>query len=589
MSEIVIGAGEQGEVTLDLNVLADTRLLIQGTSRSGKSGTLRRILEQSHGMLQHIVIDPEGEFATLREKFDYIVGAAEGGDFSPRAYLQGGERERRIRVEKLVTKILELRVSTVIDLYELKAHEQRDFVRLFSEALVEAPRRLRHPLLYAVDEVQLFIPEGEKAESATAVIDVAKRGGKRGIVTVYVTHRISGIRKDAVAMMINNMIGLTTLDIDMSRAGRQLGFAKPDWDRLSQLKKRQFFATGPAFNVGRVGMVYVADVETTMPKVGQGQLVAPPAPSAKVREVLAKLADLPAEAEQEAKSIEDLKRDNANLRREITIAKKEQRVEQVACGHEGEIARLEEVIDAKERELAVYAKLASEVTAAVGDFAEANEHRYLTELVKPTAPARRTERVRPAEQTQRTEPTQRTTQTRHAPPPPAEGLTGPEQRILNAIAWWEAMGVKTPSKQNVGFVAGYRVGKKVGGHYGNTLGALRANGLIDYPTPNVVELTIAGRKVAEAPDDMRTLADLQAAIFERLDGPERKVLQAIADAWPDALTKQEAGARAGYQVGEKVGGHYGNVLGALRTLGLVEYPKPGKVAATELLFPEGLR
>jgi hypothetical protein len=33
---------------------------------------------------------------------------------------------------------------------------------------------------------------------------------------------------------------------------------------------------------------------------------------------------------------------------------------------------------------------------------------------------------------------------------------------------------------------------------------------------------------------------------------------------------------------------YANNLGRLRTLGLIEYPTGGYVAATELLFPDGL-
>jgi DNA helicase HerA-like ATPase len=56
---------------VDLDRLLDTRLLVQANSGAGKSWGLRRILEQTHGAVQQFVIDPEGEFPTLREKFDY--------------------------------------------------------------------------------------------------------------------------------------------------------------------------------------------------------------------------------------------------------------------------------------------------------------------------------------------------------------------------------------------------------------------------------------------------------------------------------------------------------------------------------------
>lgn len=167
-------------------------------------------------------------------------------------------------------------------------------------------------------------------------------------------------------------------------------------------------------------------------------------------------------------------------------------------------------------------------------------------------------------------------------------LTGPESRILNALAWWEAIGVDAPVKGNVGFVAGYRVGKKVGGTFGNLLGQLRSRGFIDYPSSGTASLTDEGRQLAEAPDIMPTTQALHEAVFARLGGPEQRVLQAIIDTYPDAQTKQAAGATAGYQVGPKVGGTFRNILGGLRTLGLIDYPAPNSVVATALLFPEGL-
>src|SRR5438552_17261252 len=52
-------------VSIDLPTLLDTRLLVQANSGGGKSWLLRRLLEQSQGKVQQIVIDLEGEFATL--------------------------------------------------------------------------------------------------------------------------------------------------------------------------------------------------------------------------------------------------------------------------------------------------------------------------------------------------------------------------------------------------------------------------------------------------------------------------------------------------------------------------------------------
>jgi uncharacterized protein len=96
----------------------------------------------------------------------------------------------------------------------------------------------------------------------------------------------------------------------------------------------------------------------------------------------------------------------------------------------------------------------------------------------------------------------------------------------------------------------------------------------------------AGAAVARDPGIEPTNRGLQQAVFEKLDGPEKRVLQALVDVYPDALPKREVGERAGYTVGERVGGTFGNILGRLRSLGLIDYPSPGEAVATPLLFPE---
>ena len=53
-----------GERTfLDLPALIRSRLLVQANSGGGKSYLLRRLLEQTHGQVQQLVIDVEGELS----------------------------------------------------------------------------------------------------------------------------------------------------------------------------------------------------------------------------------------------------------------------------------------------------------------------------------------------------------------------------------------------------------------------------------------------------------------------------------------------------------------------------------------------
>ena len=58
---------------MDLEELLATRLLVQGNSGSGKSHLLRRQLEQSAPWVQQCIIDPEGDFVSLADRFGHVV------------------------------------------------------------------------------------------------------------------------------------------------------------------------------------------------------------------------------------------------------------------------------------------------------------------------------------------------------------------------------------------------------------------------------------------------------------------------------------------------------------------------------------
>lgn len=173
-------------------------------------------------------------------------------------------------------------------------------------------------------------------------------------------------------------------------------------------------------------------------------------------------------------------------------------------------------------------------------------------------------------------------------PVAADGLTGPEQRVLNAIAWWEAVGVASPPKVNVGIIAGWRVDKRLGGTFGSTLGSLKARDLIDYPGRGGVCMTEQGRLSAEVPDAAPTLTALHEAFYDKLDSSESRVLKILIECYPEQISKVDCGQRAGWQVDSRLGGTFGSSLGRLRAFGLIDYPSKGYVVATKLLFPEGL-
>jgi hypothetical protein len=289
-------------------------MLINANSGGGKSFCLRRLLEQSFGKIQHLVIDLEGEFSTLREKFDYLLVGKDG------------EIPANIRTSELLAKkLLQLKVSTIIDLSELKHPERITFVKRFLDSLINSPKELWHPLLVVIDEAHIFCPEGSKSESASAVIDLATRGRKRGFGCIISTQRISKLNKDAAAELNNVMTGRTGLDIDQKRAGELLGFAsKEDIRGLRNLGEGEFYCFGVAFNHPGVEKFVVGKVKTTHPDKTKGVEISKPSQTPdNIKKLLKDIIDLPKEAEEELKTLNDYKNKVRELKTKLTIAERQ--------------------------------------------------------------------------------------------------------------------------------------------------------------------------------------------------------------------------------------------------------------------------
>lgn len=243
-SEISLGAAETGgDVFLDVAKLMEGRALVQGVSGAGKSWTLRRILEQSAGMVQQIIIDPEGEFRSLAEHLGHLH--VDGQQLDGAAIAMLGHRVR------------EHRLSIVLDISDLSREDQMSAVAAFCHALIEAPREFWSPALVAIDEAHLFAPFGGQAAASSAVrkaaigavTDLMSRGRKRGLAGILATQRLARLAKSVVSEVQNFLIGGNTLDLDVRRAAETIGWeARKAFDRLPLLLPGNFVAVGPAFS-----------------------------------------------------------------------------------------------------------------------------------------------------------------------------------------------------------------------------------------------------------------------------------------------------------------------------------------------------
>jgi hypothetical protein len=249
-----LGTTHTGEpAELDLEELLSTRLLVQGNSGSGKSHLLRRLLEKSAGWVQQCVIDPEGDFVTLAERYGHVVVDA---------------NRTPAELARIAARIREHRASVVLDLEGLDAEVQMLCAAAFLNGLFEADRAHWFPMLIAVDEAHLFAPAmaGEHSDesrraSLGAMTNLMCRGRKRGLAGVIATQRLAKLAKNVAAEASNFLMGRTFLDIDMARAADLLGMDRRTAERFRDLETGNFVALGPALTRRPVA-IRIGPVET---------------------------------------------------------------------------------------------------------------------------------------------------------------------------------------------------------------------------------------------------------------------------------------------------------------------------------------
>jgi uncharacterized protein len=566
---ITIGKADDGKaVKLDIPRLIVSKMLITASSGGGKSYLLRKVLEQVSGHTQTIVIDVEGEFATLREKRDMVLAGP------------SGEVPAEVRSAGLLCRrLMELNLSAVIDISELTRSTKRDFISKFCTTMVELPRSLWRPCFVCIDETHEFAPEGEKSTSTDAVALLASKGRKRGYCLLSATQRLSKLDKDIAAECRNQLIGMMNLDIDRKRAADILGFGKERQTEIRDLsppgRDGEFFGFGPAFSHRGVFKMRGDEVETTHPEAGQGRLAKPPEASTKIKSVLSELADLAKKADEEARTLADAQKQIRELQRQLKAAPKPEAdpkaLERAHAAGKAEAAR-ESAAAVKERDR-IIGLLKGRMGKAAAQFSAALPLLNVNGEAEPkvTAPV-------PAPQVQTRQ------KTVVAPRIPekrsfdsssdSEVGQGGLRRMLVALAQ-RPQGM---SARQLGVRAGL---SSSSGTFGTYLGKARQAGWIEGDRGRIA-ITDAGLSALGSYDPLPSGRDLAAYWLRELgDSGAARILESLVESYPAALSKDELAEKSGLSASS---GTFGTYLSRLRTLELVE--GRGTLKASDELFAE---
>jgi hypothetical protein len=540
MSKILLGNAATGEpVYIDIPTLVSTRLLVTASSGGGKSETLRRILEEACEHVQCIVIDPEGEFSTLREKKPFVLVG------------EGGETTTDIRTAALVaTRLLELNVSAVCDLYEMRVQDRHEWVKRFLDSMVHAPKALWHPVLVFIDEAHTYCPERGYSESVASqsVIDLCNLGRKRGFCPILATQRLSKLNKNAVEPLQNYLVGRTTFD-DQARAASVFKVAPGAATRefsleLERLAAGQFIARGRAIT-GDLLKVQALRGTTRPPATGSAMAGAITPTPAKVKALLPKLADLPKEAEKQAQTEDDLRREIAELKRKIA---------EKPAVDQSEIDALKAQLDAKDNWARGIANAADARGHALFDAAEklseivldlrmnAGSEKFEEQLPQPTMPTLRPESEWPKPVPVRTSG-------------PGTSMPKACRSILTTLAQHGDC-----TKSRIAALTGYAVN---GGGFNNAISECRTKGWVIGADP--LTATVDGLKALGPVDPLPTGTQLLAMWDGKLGKAEREILNALVRVHD--MSKDALAAHTGYTAS---GGGFNNAISRLRTLELIQ-------------------
>jgi hypothetical protein len=264
IEQLIIGSRAGKPTVFDLNKLRVSHMLVTGASGAGKSYTFRVIAEQLYGIVPIFLFDPEEDYLSLKDKFDFVIIGGEGADapIHPQT------------AEITIQRLMKANMSAIFNLYSMSLEDQYLWIETAIHTLMNLPREEWHPVAVMLDEAHLWCPEsGEgNADARLELVNLAKRGRKRGIMNIWATQRIASVDKSAVSELQNYVIGKTVFHGDQERTSKVLGVVgrdkAPFFEELKGLNRGQFFIQGTAMSSERV-LMQVNKAQTQHPEPGE--------------------------------------------------------------------------------------------------------------------------------------------------------------------------------------------------------------------------------------------------------------------------------------------------------------------------------
>jgi len=545
----------------------DDRLAFVGTAGSGKTYNAGSGVEMLLARKARVVItDPLGVWWGLRLRpdgktespFNVVIFGGPHGDIAINEHAGS-------LIGETVAAMAE---SCIIDLSQIgtKAGERR-FMLAFLTALYR--KSAGEPLHLVVDEADMFAPQrlldkdGEAAKLLGMMETVVRRGRVRGFIPWLITQRPAVLSKDVLSQADGMIAFKLTASQDRAAIGAWIE------GQADQQEGKAILASLPSMQRGQ-GVVWVPGrgiLETASfpekqtfdssrtPRRGESKRTAElkPLDLGKLKERLSTI-----EAETKANDPNALKAEIASLKREIAAKPKANGVDQDAVRQAEAAAYARGKTDGYADAIrAVTTESATVIKALENARGAAAQLEHWSKQAPPAfAAARAVTPVRPPAAHPVRAPAEA----------PADGLTMPQRRVMNSLAFWKSIGHEAPTREQVAAVAGYRPGS---GNFNNIIGGLGTMGQTIVPSPGRLALNVEfeGISLSEAKDKLWS-------VFEN---PQKRLVEAALQASGD-LARDDLATNAGYSPGS---GNFNNIAGSLSSMDVLHRTGTGRLGLSD--------
>lgn len=580
-------------------------LAVLGKTGSGKTSTAKLAVEQ---------VVPEGSRVCVLDpiKSDWwgLTSSRDGKEAGLPFHILGGPRGHVPLHSSAGKAIGEIVASgalplSILDMADFEPGGQQRFFVAFAETLM---KRMRGVVYLVIEEAHEFAPK-ERAgfDSENMAIHFAKKlataGRSKGIRLILATQRVQALHNALLGSCDTLIAHRLTAPADQepivkwlkANASKEM-IEKVSSSLASQKTGEAWICSGEARIFQAVHFSRISTYDNTATPTGDGDIVDVKTAAVDHEKLRAIIGDAVEKAK--ADDPRELRKQIIDLRKQVEQAGKQSAQISQSCP-----VKTEPVLTDADRALL---KEVSERLAGAGDVwrnwhgpaatnamaalsyalqtfekqfmsamqgSSASLVRMLSEaglqkIVEKLDAVAAAERPRIATPQRQVTPTQRPNAVRT----PTEGISEPEQRILDSLAWWWAAKIAQPTRHQVAFMARYTVN----GHFNNTLGSLKRKGLLDYPATGRVWLTESGKSAANSPDEVPSLREFIASVATVLrEEPLRRVFKALVSAGRD-ISRDDLAAAC--EPPYMVNGHFNNTLGLLKSLGVADYPGRGLVS-----------